>query len=1107
MPQIYLEIDASGAVRGIRQYSRAASDGADATDRLAGTANNAGGGLAGMVGKAAGAAAAVVSIAAAVDQVSKSLQTFAQFDDQLRVAASYAGATAEEFRAMGRAAAEAGATTSKTASQAAQGLAEFASRGFSVREQIEALVPAIRLAEAAQVDLGRATEVSSGILRGYGKDVSELERINDIIVGISGASAANLNFVGDAAKYAIPAARAVGEEFETVAAILGTLADQQFEAGQSGNALKNFLVSLTGPTSKAQKALDKLGVSTRDAQGNFLGLVPIFKQLNAANLDLTDSTAIFGRYFTTAALAVTKSIGEVESDLDLLKYGIDGITESTAEFQQAGLGGSFRRLESAVEAVYIAVGDQLAPIISDVARVLAEFAGNASKAAGATSGIITGVRVLAQVMLGAYNAVDILVDSVTGLFSFAVNNSPLYRGLELVTEGLKKIGAIDVNPFESARKGITEFADAQDGSFKRVQDRVNGLNAQFDKYQRNVEKNLKSAQAAEAAERALKKAAEDAATAAGKQAIAAGKSTEEALSAAEAARKAYLTSAQAAKEQEAADKKAAEAAAKRRAALEKQAETVKQQALSYGATESAAQAAADKVLEAGQAADNISGAGPDKLNKSLDQTAQKAGAAKTALSGIGEAGIPAGAGGEISYSVGLSTGDYDQKVSELKESIRSLNNDYQVKINFDPEGAENLKKELEATEKKLQDTQAIQGYNEQLRSLQAQYREVRQEFLGGKLVVTTDPEAAANIRNQIAAVTDLKLSVDGVIPGMERVNGVWQQLPDSVATAVQPAIASLGTFANAAGEIETTWKKIDGVWKEVLPDGTDLVEQMNGSLSAGTEIAYGFADSVAGAAKAAAGDLSPVKKALKEVEDQIVKTQNAAGSLKIDQLATQTGAFNAVSAEISALKKNIKDLDPASAEAAAAIKQLLQLEAVKSEIGSNIKELKDEIYNTGEEAKKTAEKIKEVPKVAESAAKAVEELAEANKKVAMTTKEMADSVNRMGLKAGGKQYTFAAPDTSTIEGMEKYVQALQEMRDGLHSIKAYKVSTPGIDENIEKYTAEIEERKRKDRILSGTEPTGAATGAPPTVINNFYGMDRSDAVDVSKESARQLIRA
>ena len=50
MPQIYLEIDASGAVKGIKQYSRAASDGADATDKLAGTADKAGGGLAGMVG-------------------------------------------------------------------------------------------------------------------------------------------------------------------------------------------------------------------------------------------------------------------------------------------------------------------------------------------------------------------------------------------------------------------------------------------------------------------------------------------------------------------------------------------------------------------------------------------------------------------------------------------------------------------------------------------------------------------------------------------------------------------------------------------------------------------------------------------------------------------------------------------------------------------------------------------------------------------------------------------------------------------------------------------------------------------------------------------------
>lgn len=269
MPQIYLEIDASGAVKGIKQYSRAAAEGEKTTNKLTGSTKKAGGAVDKMGEKLVKQAAAVVSVAVAVQQLKKSLDIFAEFDDKMRVAASYARATTEEFGLMSRAAAQAGATTSKTASDAAQGLAEFAARGFTVQEQLEALVPAIRLAEAAQVSIGRATEVSAGIMRGYGKDVSELERINDIIVGISGASAANLNFVGDAAKYAIPAARAVGEEFETVAAILGTLANQMFEAGQSGNAMKTFMIALSGPTKQAQAALDRLGVSTRDSKGEF----------------------------------------------------------------------------------------------------------------------------------------------------------------------------------------------------------------------------------------------------------------------------------------------------------------------------------------------------------------------------------------------------------------------------------------------------------------------------------------------------------------------------------------------------------------------------------------------------------------------------------------------------------------------------------------------------------------------------------------------------------------------------------------------------------------------------------------------------------------------
>ena len=1130
MPQIFLELDASGAVTGITQFSMASAEGADATDMLAGSTDAAGSSIDGMAAKLIGAAGAVVSIAVAIQQLEKSLNIFAEFDDKLRVAASFANATTEEFEQMGRAAAEAGATTSKTASEAAQGLAEFASRGFSVREQLEALVPAIRLAEAAQVGLGRATEVSSGILRGYGKDVSELERINDIIVGISGASAANLDFVGQAAKNAIPAARAVGEEFETVAAILGVLADQQFEAGQSGNAIKSILISLVGPTNKAQGALDKLGISTKDAAGNFIGIVPVLKQFKAANLGLTDSSTIFGREFATAALAITNSIGEVESDLELLKFGIDGITESTADFQQAGLNGAFRRLESATEAVYLAVGGQLAPVVQDIVILMTEFAGSASSAASATSGIITGVHALAQVLLGAFNAVDIVVDALTGLFSFAVNNSPLFRGLELIAEGLEKIGVIDVNPFEAARKGITEFAAAQDGSLERVQKRVEGLNSRFAKYQKNVSDNLESIKKQEAAERALTTASEGAATAAGKQAIAAGKSTREALQAAKAARKAYLVTAEAAKAQEAADKKSITTAEKRRVALEKQAKTVKEQALLYGATESAAQAAADSVLEAGEAANGITGTGPEALNNSLDQTIIKAGAAQTALAGIGDIGLPSGGGGEISYSVGLSTQQFDQKVTDLENKVSELNNNLTIAINSDSENVTALATELDKVEKKLADTTAIQGYNEQLRGLRKEYGKVHQFFLDRKLEIVTDREAEALIRGQINAVNDLKFSIEGVVPGLERVDGAWKQIPVTVNAAVVPAIETIGRLVDESVETGDSWRQIDGVWNQVLPNGVLLVEKMNGTLSAGTEIAYGFGQAVAGAAQAASGEISPVEEALKKVEDQIIKTQNAAGSLKFDQLATQTGALNTVKAEIKALNKSLKGVSTTSEESEKAVKRLLQLEVVKSQLSKNISGLKKEIFGTGEESKKTGKKAKkaaadiaQIPKATEKAAQAVRGLAAANEELEQTQGDIARA-------AWSASKTFTTTSTNDIDSINAKIEKLKEeekviqrMNDIIFGKQAdftginFKArdKTLGQEQiqDLENKKFEIRMEKFIKSKLGATDLSDASSVAPSqakpqtTINNNFYGMDRSDAVDISKESTRQLARA
>lgn len=1117
---------AERATTGVQRYSKEASDSAKSTRKLTDSAGKAETILGDLEKRLLATAAAYVGISQGIQLVGRAITTFSGFDKELRVAASYAQATSDEFRAMGAAAKEAGATTSKSASESAQGLSELASRGFSVKEQIAALVPTIRLAEAAQTDLAKATATSSGILRGFGKDVSELERINDVIVGISGISAANINFVGAAAKYAVPAARAAGEEFESVAAVIGVLADQQFEAGQSGNAFKNFLISVADPTARAAAELQKLGVETRNADGTMKGIIPIFEQLKDSNLDLVGASRIFGREFASAAVAVAGSIDEVNRDFNTLKTSVDGLTESTAEFQQGGLSGSLALLESATEGAFIAIGENLTPVIKDVAEGLAGFASNAGKVASVTTGLITGIEVLSQGFLGIYNTADIAVDGITGLLSLAVSNFPLYRGLELVAEGLEKIGVIEVNPFKEARKSIEEFAKAQDGSLARTQKRIEELNAKFAGYKRTITDSAAETERAAAAERNLAAAADKAGEAAGRQALAAGKSVEEALKAAQAATQAYTTQAEASRKQEEADKKATEAAAKRKTALEKQAAAVKKQALSFGATETAAQAAADKIIDAGIAADSVTGTGVDGLNDSLDETVEKAGQAKTALINIGSIGA-AGAptGGEISYSVGLSTGDYDKKIRELKEDVRAFNNEYQVVINTDPTAAEELRVKLEETRSELRNTQAIQDYNKQLSELRSEYRKTHQEFLGGKLTIDTDPAASAAIQAQINAVNKLKLSTEGLIPGMERVNGVWQQLPNTVAAAVQPAVASLGSMSDASGEIEIQWQQVGDTWRQVLPDGTVLIEDMNGVLHAGKEVAEDYGDAVAGI-PGKAGGLSEVEKVLNEVEGQIKKTTEAAGTLKLDQLAASTGALNAVKGEISDLRKEIKTLDPTSAEATEAVKKLLSLEAVRGELSDKVSDLKKEIYDTGEESKKTGKKaakaakeIEKIPSATKKAADSVGKLAAATGELAASSAEIVQTQGDVARAAFSAAKTFTLTSSNNIEGINAEIAALKEEQRIIKEMneiifdRAHWTMKNQYARDIQQ--EEIQELEYKKFALKAEAQKEAffgdkfdMTGFGKTEItNNFYDTDRSDAENITSNQKRMGARA
>src|SRR5690554_1676481 len=79
------------------------------------------------------------------------------FEDSMSKVQAMSGATGEQMERLEKAARDAGAATSKSAKDAADGLTFMALAGWDVETSISGLMPVLRLSEAGQIDLARAS--------------------------------------------------------------------------------------------------------------------------------------------------------------------------------------------------------------------------------------------------------------------------------------------------------------------------------------------------------------------------------------------------------------------------------------------------------------------------------------------------------------------------------------------------------------------------------------------------------------------------------------------------------------------------------------------------------------------------------------------------------------------------------------------------------------------------------------------------------------------------------------------------------------------------------------------------------------------------------------
>lgn len=294
------------------------------------------------------------------------------FEQSMSKVEAMSGATSEEMGRLEKAARDAGASTSKSASDAADALGFMALAGWDVNKSIDGLMPVLRLSEAGNIDLARASSLVTDSMSAMGIQVEDLEGYLDIVAQAARSSNTDIDQMAEAYIKVGGTLRGLDVELEESALALGFLANAGIKGAEAGTGLNAVMLNLTAPTGRAKEALDELGYSAFDNEGNFKGLEAVLFDLQAATKDMDTEqrnmylSMIGGKEHVKTLNALMNGLDDSYDSLKTSINEADGALNEVAETMMENNKGGLVELGSALEELALKIYDVIAPAIENL---------------------------------------------------------------------------------------------------------------------------------------------------------------------------------------------------------------------------------------------------------------------------------------------------------------------------------------------------------------------------------------------------------------------------------------------------------------------------------------------------------------------------------------------------------------------------------------------------------------------------------------------------------------------------------------------------------------------------------------------------------------------
>lgn len=400
--KILTDLDTSGFEKGINKLSGLAPKGL-------GTVLKSVAAVSGALGAASGFAVKVGS----------------DFEAGMSEVAAISGATGKDLEALTAKAKEMGATTKFSATESAEALKYMAMAGWDTDKMLSGLPGVMNLAAASGENLGTVSDIVTDAMTAFGLSADKAGHFADVLAQASSKSNTNVGMMGETFKYVAPVAGALGYSVEDAAVAIGLMANSGIKSSQAGTALRQTLTRLAKPTDEVEAAMEDLGISLTDSEGNMKSLGEVMLDMRKGFKNLTKdqqaqyAASIAGQEGMSGLLAIVNASDEDFNTLTEAIQNSDGAAQSMADTMQDNLKGAVTIAKSALEGLGITVYGHLQKPMKTAVESATKYINKLNTAfeTGLDSGVAAFGEVVADAAVQIANQAPKMVKTAANLIS------------------------------------------------------------------------------------------------------------------------------------------------------------------------------------------------------------------------------------------------------------------------------------------------------------------------------------------------------------------------------------------------------------------------------------------------------------------------------------------------------------------------------------------------------------------------------------------------------------------------------------------------------------------------------------------------------------------